>query len=264
VSQQPGGVTATQQRTIDLNSDMGEAFGAYRMGPDAELLGYVTSANVACGFHAGDPRTMDATVAGAAAAGVAIGAHVSYPDLVGFGRRHIRVGADELITDVLYQIGALEAFCRRHGTAVRYVKPHGALYNDLVDDEALAGALADAVLSYGGGLSVLTLPGSPAAKVLEDAGVPVVLEAFADRAYTPAGRLVPRREPGSVITDPTVVADRGRRLALGQPIETLDGRTVQVEAGSICVHSDTPGSVALAAALRDAFSSAGVQVRAFS
>src|SRR5580704_712603 len=128
----------TDVRSIDLNSDMGEAFGAYRMGPDAELLQLVTSANVACGFHAGDPRTMEATVAGATAAGVAVGAHVSYPDLVGFGRRHMKVGADELVTDVLYQVGALEAFCRRHGTAVRYVKAHGALYNDLIDDEVLA------------------------------------------------------------------------------------------------------------------------------
>ncbi len=256
--------TITEQRSIDLNSDMGEAFGAYRMGPDAELLQYVTSANVACGFHAGDPRTMDATVAGAAAAGVAIGAHVSYPDLVGFGRRQMRVSTDELITDVLYQIGALEAFCRRHGTAVRYVKPHGALYNDLVDDEAMAGALAEAVLAYGNGLSVLTLPGSPAAAVLEKAGVPVVLEAFADRAYTPGGRLVPRREAGSVITETAVVADRGRRLALGQPIEASDGGLLHVQADSICVHSDTPGSVALAAALRQAFRAADVQVRAFS
>jgi 5-oxoprolinase (ATP-hydrolysing) subunit A len=256
--------TITEQRSIDLNSDMGEAFGAYQMGPDAELLEFVTSANVACGFHAGDPRTMDATVAGAAAAGVAIGAHVSYPDLVGFGRRHMRVGADELITDILYQIGALEAFCRRHHTAVRYVKPHGALYNDLVDDEAMARTLAEAVLAYGNGLSVLTLPGSPAAEVLQKAGVPVVLEAFADRAYTPAGRLVSRKEAGSVITDPAVVADRGRRLALGQPIEASDGRALHVQADSICVHSDTPGSVALAAALRDAFRAAGVQVRAFS
>ena len=148
------------ERFIDLNSDMGEAYGAYRMGPDAELLQLVTSANVACGFHAGDPRTMEATVAGATAAGVAIGAHVSYPDLVGFGRRHMKVSADELVTDVLYQIGALEAFCRRHGTAVRYVKAHGALYNDLVDDEVLAGALAEAVLMYGSGLSVLTMPGA--------------------------------------------------------------------------------------------------------
>jgi 5-oxoprolinase (ATP-hydrolysing) subunit A len=264
LTQQQGTATVTRQRSIDLNSDMGEAFGAYRMGPDADLLRHVTSANVACGFHAGDPRTMDETVAGAAAAGVAIGAHVSYPDLVGFGRRHIRVGADELVTDVLYQIGALEAFCRRYGTKVRYVKPHGALYNDLVDDEALAGALAEAVLSYGSELSVLTMPGSPAAEVLGKAGVPVVLEAFADRAYTPAGRLVSRREPGSVITDPTLVAERGRRLALGEPIEASDGQPLYVQADSICVHSDTPGSVALAVALREAFSSAGVQVGAFS
>jgi 5-oxoprolinase (ATP-hydrolysing) subunit A len=251
-------------RFIDLNSDMGEAFGAYRMGPDAELLQLVTSANVACGFHAGDPRTMEATVAGATAAGVAVGAHVSYPDLVGFGRRHMNVAADELITDVLYQIGALEAFCRRHGTAVRYVKAHGALYNDLVDDEALAGALAEAVLVYGSGLSVLTMPGSASVSVFEDAGVPVVLEAFADRAYTPAGRLVPRKEAGSVITDPTVVGERGRRLALGEPIEDRDGGVLRLQADSICVHSDTPGSVGLASALLASFKSAGVQVRAFS
>jgi 5-oxoprolinase (ATP-hydrolysing) subunit A len=133
--------------TIDLNCDMGEGFGAYRMAPDSELLRYVTSANIACGFHAGDPRTMDLTVARAVASRVTIGAHVSYPDLVGFGRRHMRVSADELATDVLYQIGALEAFCRRHGTAVRYVKAHGALYNDLADDEALAAALGEAVVA---------------------------------------------------------------------------------------------------------------------
>lgn len=274
-----------EPRVVDLNSDMGEGFGAYRMGPDAELLRHVTSANIACGFHAGDPRTMDATVAGAAAAGVAVGAHVSYPDLVGFGRRHITVGANELVTDVLYQVGALDAFCRRHGTAVRYVKAHGALYNDLAGDEALAAALAQAVLSYGGGLSVLTLSGSPSAEVLKRAGVPVVLEAFADRAYTADGRLVPRGQPGAVITDPVVVAERGRRLALGEPVEAArphlgardeagaglrgpgtapEGETLVVEAGSICVHSDTPGSVALAAALREALESAGVKVQAFS
>jgi 5-oxoprolinase (ATP-hydrolysing) subunit A len=259
-----GTATITGQLSVDLNSDMGEAFGAYQMGPDAELLRLVTSANIACGFHAGDPRTMDATVAGATAAGVAIGAHVSYPDLVGFGRRHLKVGADELITDVLYQVGALEAFCRRHATTVRYVKAHGALYNDLADDESLAGALAKAVLSYGSGLSVLTLSGSPSVAVLREAGVPVVLEAFADRAYTQSGRLVSRQEPGSVITDPMVVADRGRRLALGEPIESRDGQVLHVQTGSICVHSDTPGSVALAAALRETLAAAGVQVKAFS
>jgi 5-oxoprolinase (ATP-hydrolysing) subunit A len=251
-------------KVIDLNSDMGEAFGAYAMGPDDELLRYVTSANIACGFHAGDPRTMEATVAGAVAAGVAVGAHVSYPDLVGFGRRHIRVSADELTTDVLYQIGALEAFCRRHGTAVRYVKAHGALYNDLADDERLAGALGEAVLAYGGGLCVLTLAGSASVAVLERAGIPVVAEAFADRSYTATGRLVSRKEAGSVITDVALVAERGRRLALGEPIEHQGGGELRVRAGSICVHSDTPGSVALAAALRVSLGGAGIEVRAFS
>jgi 5-oxoprolinase (ATP-hydrolysing) subunit A len=263
-----GTATATGRRSgelvIDLNSDMGEAFGAYRMGPDAELLQLVTSANIACGFHAGDPRTMEATVSGAVAAGVAIGAHVSYPDLIGFGRRHLKVSADELVTDVLYQIGALEAFCRRHGTSVRYVKAHGALYNDLVDDDDLASALAEAVLAYGSDLSVLTMPGSPSVKIFEKAGVPVVLEAFADRAYTPSGRLVPRKEPGSVIIDPAEVAERGRRLALGEPIEAQGGEELHVPADSICVHSDTPGSVALATALRGSLTAAGVQLRAFS
>ena len=157
------------------------------MGADEALLGQVTSANIACGFHAGDPRTMDATVALAAARGVTIGAHVSYPDLVGFGRRHLRVSPEELTTDVLYQIGALEAFCRRHGTAVRYVKAHGALYNDLAEDERLAGALADAVLAYHGDLAVLVLAGSPAAGVLDGRGIRVIREGFADRGYT-AGR----------------------------------------------------------------------------
>jgi UPF0271 protein len=252
-----------QQRTIDLNSDMGEGFGAWRMGPDAELLAYVTSANVACGFHAGDPRIMDRTVAAAVAAGVAVGAHVSYPDLVGFGRRHLSAGADEVVTDVLYQIGALDAFCRRHGTTVRYVKAHGALYHDLAGDEALAAALGEAVAAYGA-LPVLTLSGSPSVRVLEKAGVPVLLEAFADRAYTAEGRLVPRREAGAVISDVGLVAERGRRLALGEPIEDRSGRPLLVQAGSICVHGDTPGAPALAAALRRAIGDSGVAVRSFA
>jgi len=251
---------------VDLNCDMGEGFGAYRLSPDAELLGYVTSASIACGFHAGDPRTMDSTVAAACAAGVAIGAHVSYPDLVGFGRRHMGLSREELITDVLYQLGALEAFCRRHGTRVVYVKAHGALYNDLADDEVLAGALAEALLSYSGGAgpcAVLTLSGSRSAEVLREAGVTVVEEAFVDRAYTSQGRLVPRSEPGAVIKDPLVAAERGRRLALGEPIEDRTGRPLSLRAGSICVHGDTPGAVELARALRAALEGAGALVRPF-
>ena len=249
---------------IDLNSDVGESFGAYRMGPDDELLKEISSANVACGFHAGDPRTMDATVALAASLGVTVGAHVSYPDLVGFGRRRMAVSPDELVTDVLFQIGALEAFGRRHGTAVRYVKAHGALYNDLADNEGLASALADAVLGYGGDLAVMVLAGSPAVEVVASRGLTVVREGFADRGYTPAGRLVPRREPGAVLTDPAVVADRGRRIATGLPVPASDGSPVTVRADSICLHGDTPGAVSLARALRGSLAEHQIAVRPFA
>jgi UPF0271 protein len=249
---------------IDINSDMGESFGSYTMGDDEALLSYVTSANIACGFHGGDPRTIDATVAQAAGRGITIGAHVSYPDLVGFGRRSMRVSADELVTDVLYQIGALEAFCRRHGTAVRYVKAHGALYNDLADDEDLAAAFADAVAAYGGDLAALVLAGSPAVQVLARKGIRVIREGFADRGYTPAARLVPRRQPGAVITDPAVVAERGWRIATGAGIESADGTPLALEVDSLCVHGDTPGAVELARALRDGLAARSVPVAAFA
>jgi 5-oxoprolinase (ATP-hydrolysing) subunit A len=249
---------------IDVNSDMGESFGLYKMGDDEALLGYVTSANIACGFHGGDPRTMDATVAQAAAREIAIGAHVSYPDLAGFGRRSLRVSADELITDVLYQIGALEAFCRRHGSAVRYVKAHGALYNDLADNEELAAAFADAIVAYGGDLAALVLAGSPAVEVMRSKGVRVVREGFADRAYTAAGRLVSRKQPGAVITDPAAVAERGWRIATGAEIEAADGSPLVLEVDSLCVHGDTPGAVDLARALRDGLAGHSVPVAAFA
>ncbi|HEX3963602.1 MAG TPA: 5-oxoprolinase subunit PxpA [Trebonia sp.] len=249
---------------IDVNSDMGESFGLYKMGDDEALLGYVTSASIACGFHGGDPRTMDATVAQAAARKIAIGAHVSYPDLAGFGRRSLRVSADELITDVLYQIGALEAFCRRHGSAVRYVKAHGALYNDLADSEQLSAAFADAIVAYGGDLAALVLAGSPAVEVVSNKGVRVVREGFADRAYTAAGRLVSRKQSGAVITDPAVVAERGWRIATGAEIEATDGSSLVLEVDSLCVHGDTPGAVDLARALRDGLASHSVPVAAFA
>jgi 5-oxoprolinase (ATP-hydrolysing) subunit A len=249
---------------IDINSDMGESFGLYTMGDDEALLGYVTSANIACGFHGGDPRTMDATVAHAAARQIAIGAHVSYPDLAGFGRRSLKVTDDELITDVLYQIGALEAFCRRHGTAVRYVKAHGALYNDLADNEDLAAAFADAILAYGGDLAALVLAGSPAVGVLAGKGVRVVREGFADRGYTAAGRLVSRRISGAVITDPAAVAERGWRIATGAEIQSSEGSPLVLAVDSLCVHGDTPGAVGLARALRDGLSAHSVPVAAFA
>lgn len=249
---------------IDINSDMGEGFGAYTMGDDEALLGYVTSANIACGFHGGDPRTIDATVARAAAREIVIGAHVSYPDLVGFGRRSLRVSADELITDVLYQVGALEALCRRHGSAVRYVKAHGALYNDLADNEELAAAFADALLAYGGGLPALVLAGSPAAAVLAEKGVRVVREGFADRGYTPAGRLVPRGQDGALITDAAAVAERSWRIATGAAIEAADGSPVVLAVDSLCVHGDTPGAVGLARAVREGLQARLVPVAAFA
>ena len=249
---------------IDINSDMGESFGLYKMGDDEALLEYVTSANIACGFHGGDPRTMDATVAHAAARTIAIGAHVSYPDLAGFGRRSMRVSADELITDVLYQIGALEAFCRRHGTAIRYVKAHGALYNDLADDEDLAAAFADAIVAYGGDLAALVLAGSPAIGVLMRKGVRVVREGFADRGYTATGRLVSRRQSGALITDPAVVAERGWRIASGAEIESAEGSPLVLEVDSLCVHGDTPGAVDLARELRHGLADHSVQVVAFA
>jgi 5-oxoprolinase (ATP-hydrolysing) subunit A len=248
---------------IDLNSDMGESFGSWQMGADEQVLGEVTSANVACGFHGGDPRTMDATVRLAAEAGVVVGAHVSYPDLVGFGRRHLEVSHDELVTDVLFQVGALEAFCRRHGTAVRYVKAHGALYNDLAEDENLAAALAEAVIAYGGHLAVLALAGTPAVEAIADRGVRVVREGFADRAYEATGRLVSRRRPGAVITDPETVAARGVRLASGLPVEAVDGSEVTVEIESLCVHGDTPGAVELARHLRKALEGHHIGVAPF-
>jgi UPF0271 protein len=249
---------------IDINSDMGESFGAYTMGDDEALLGYVTSANIACGFHGGDPRTIDATVALAAARKIAIGAHVSYPDLVGFGRRSIRVSADELITDVLYQIGALEAFCRRHGSAVRYVKAHGALYNDLAGNEELAAAFADALLAYGGDLAALVLAGSPAVEVVAKKGIRVVREGFADRGYTADGRLVARRQSGALITDPDVVAERGWRIATGAEIRAADGSALTLAVDSLCVHGDTPGAVDLARALRAGLAAHSVPVATFA
>jgi UPF0271 protein len=248
---------------IDLNSDMGESFGSWAMGADEALLTHVTSANIACGFHGGDPRVMDATVAMAAERGVVIGAHVSYPDLVGFGRRSMKVSPAELTTDVLYQIGALEAFCRRHGTEVRYVKAHGALYNDLADDEQMAAALGEAITSYGG-LAVLMLGGSPAADVLRDQGIQVVAEGFADRGYTAAGRLVPRRQPGAVLTDPAAVAERGWRIATGAAIAADDGSELVLDADSLCVHGDTPGAVELARELRALLTAREVEVAPFA
>lgn len=249
---------------IDLNSDLGESFGAWRMGDDEAMLDVVSSANVACGFHAGDPRTMRATCAAAGARGVRVGAHPSYRDLAGFGRRFLDVAPADLEADVLAQLGMLDAFCRVTGTPLSYVKPHGALYNAVASHRLQARAVIRAVASYDSGLAVLGLPGSDLLHEAEDAGLRGVAEAFADRAYTPAGILVPRSDLGAVLTDPVLIADRMVRLATDGVIEAIDGSLVEVRAESICVHGDTPGAVAVAAAVRTALTNAGVQVVSFT
>ena len=249
---------------MDLNSDLGEGYGRWTLGDDAALLEIVTSANVACGFHAGDPATIDRTVRTAVERGVAVGAQVSYPDLVGFGRREIDVPPGDLTADVLYQLGALEAFARAAGSRVRYVKPHGALYNRIVRDPVQAAAVAEAIRRYDPGLPLLTLPGSAAAAAAAEAGIEAVGEGFADRAYTGAGRLVSRREPGAVLDDPGRVAARAARMATEGRVGTVDGGEVAVEVRSLCVHGDTPGAVELARAVRAALEAAGVVLEAFA
>ena len=249
--------------TIDLNSDVGESFGRWRLGDDEAVLAVVTSANVACGFHAGDPRTLRVTCEIAAAHGVAVGAQVGYRDLAGFGRRFIDVEPVELTDDVVYQIGALDGMARAAGTSVTYVKPHGALYNTAVHHEAQAQAVVDAVVAYDRTLPVLGLPGSQLLAKAEEAGLRGVREAFADRAYTPQGTLVPRSEPVAVLHDPVEVGRRVVRMVTEGRLTAADGSSVAVEAESVCVHGDSPGAVAMAESVRAGLEAAGVTVRAF-
>jgi len=249
---------------IDLNADLGEGFGAWRLGDDAALLAIVTSANVACGFHAGDPLTLRRCCAGAVAHGVAIGAQVSYRDLAGFGRREMDVPPDELTAEVLYQIAALDGVARAEGGRVRYVKPHGALYNRIARDPVQATAVVAAVAAYDPSLPLLSLPGSAAARAAAEAGLPVVAEAFADRAYTTDGTLVSRREPGAVLTDPVQVAERAVAIVTRHAVVTADGQEIAVQPESICVHGDTPGAVQLARAVREGLERAGVRLTPFA
>ena len=249
---------------IDLNSDLAEGFGRWELGDDEALLGIVTSANVACGFHAGDPGVLRRACRGAAERGVAIGAQVGYRDLAGFGRRFIDMPPEDLVNDIIYQLGALAAFARIAGTEVSYVKPHGALYNAIVHHPEQAGAVVEAVLRYDPDLAVLGLPGSEWLRQAEDAGLRAHREAFADRAYTPDGTLVSRREPGAVLHDPELIAQRCLRMVRGEPIEAIDGSSIKVEADSICVHGDSPGAVAVAQAVRDLLTDEGVALASFA
>lgn len=249
-------------RHIDLNADLGESFGSYTMGDDAALLGVVTSANVACGFHAGDPSVLLRTCRLAAERGVAIGAHVSYRDLAGFGRRFIDIDAAELYPDVLYQIAAIVGVAQIAGTRVSYVKPHGALYNAIVHHHAQADAVVRACADFG--LPLLGLPGSLALQLAADRGVGTFREAFADRGYRSDGTLVPRGEPGALLHDPGLIAARMVELVTTQSLIAVDGSRVAIEADSLCVHGDSPNAVTTAQAVRAGLVAAGVELRAFT
>ena len=249
---------------MDLNSDMGESFGAWVMGDDAAMLDIVSSANIACGFHAGDPAGMLETLRAAAARGVAVGAHVGYRDLAGFGRRPMDVAPRDLTADVIYQIGALEGLARAAGTRVAYVKPHGALYNTIAQGGAQADAVIAALLAYDARLPLLALAGAPIIAQARAAGLQVVAEAFADRGYQPDGQLVSRRDPGAVLHDPDQIAARMLRLAREGVIAATDGTLVSIAAQSICVHGDSPGAVQIARRIRAAFDAEGVALTPFA
>ncbi|MBO4205855.1 LamB/YcsF family protein [Micromonospora echinofusca] len=249
---------------MDLNADLGEGFGAWQLGDDAALLDLITSANVACGFHAGDAVTMRRVCTRAAERGVAVGAQVGYRDLAGFGRRHIAYAFTDLRDETVYQLGALEAFCRTAGTRVRYLKPHGALYHAAATDEAQAAALVAAVSEYDRDLPVLCLAGSVLAQLATGAGLRVVAEGFADRGYQPNGALVPRTAPGALLTDPAAVAAQAVQLATQGTVTAVDGSTIPCPVESICLHGDTPGAVHAAELVRAALVEAGVGLTSFA
>ena len=248
---------------MDLNSDLGESFGAWTMGDDAAMLDIVSSANVACGFHAGDAAGILSTLKAAKARNVVVGAHVAYRDLAGFGRRNMDVASSDLVADVIYQIGALQGLAQAAGTTVKYVKPHGALYNTIAQDKRQAMDVITAMKAIDPSLMLMALAGAPLIDWARDAGLTVVAEAFADRGYTPQGALVSRREPGAVLHDEQLIAQRMLTLVREGVIEAVDGSMVRVEADSICVHGDSPGAVAIARNIRQRFEQEGVKIASF-
>jgi len=248
---------------MDLNADLGESFGSWRLGDDEHLVAHITSANLACGFHAGDFRVMEATVALCRRADVSVGAQPGYPDLLGFGRRPMPFEPDEVESLVRYQIGALEGFCRANGIEMRHVKPHGALYNQAAGDALLAGAIARAVARFSRELALYGLATSePMAAAAADAGLRFVPEAFADRRYLADGTLQPRGEDGSLITDPHVAARQALGITQDRVVVAVDGTRVSLAAESICCHGDTPGAVEIAASVRRTLEASGVTVAA--
>lgn len=249
---------------IDLNADLGESYGAWSMGDDAAMLEVVTSANIACGFHAGDPLVLARTVALAAERGVVVGAHVSYRDRDGFGRRFLDVDPEELRAETVYQLGAIAGACRVAGARLAYVKPHGALYHAITTNRGQADAVVSAIAAFDPALALLGLPGTVATALAAEAGLRVVVEAFADRAYGADGSLVPRGETGAVLREPQLVAERMVRLATTGTVEAVDGTAVPVPAESVCVHGDSPNAVAMARAVRAGLEAAGVAVEPFA
>ncbi len=249
---------------IDLNSDLGESYGQWRMGDDAAILPVVSSANVACGFHAGDPAGIFSTLKSAKANGVAVGAHVAYPDLVGFGRRNMDIASDELTADVIYQIGALQGLARAAGSEVRYVKPHGALYNTIAHDKRQALAVIAAIKAVDPTLPLVVLAGSPLAQLAKEEGLTVIAEAFADRAYHADGTLVSRREAGAVLHDPQQVAQRMLQLITEGGLASIEGTFTRIDADSICVHGDSPGAIEMARQLRALLEKNGIVIRSFT
>jgi UPF0271 protein len=250
--------------SIDLNADLGEGFGVWQLGDDDAMLSIVTSANVACGFHAGDPAGLLRVCRLATERGVRIGAQVSYRDLAGFGRRFVDVTPDDLLADVVYQVGALHGLAQAAGSTVSYVKPHGALYNTIVTNREQAAAVAQAVQMVDAGLPVLGLAGSVFFEEARQRGLRTVSEAFADRAYRPDGRLVSRREPGAVLDDPVAIAERVVAMVTTGHVTAVDGSAVDVHVESVCVHGDSPGAVQIAAAVRDRLKADGIDLKAFS
>jgi len=250
-------------RTIDLNSDLGESFGAWKMGDDDAMLDIVSSANVACGFHAGDPTGILKTLRAARARGVAVGAHVGYRDLAGFGRRNMDPSSEELIGDVIYQIGALRGLAAAAGTTVTYVKPHGALYNTIAFDERQGSDVIEAIRSIDSDLTLMALAGSPLIEQARSAGLKVVAEAFADRAYASDGQLVSRRETDSVLKEPEKITERMIRMIEEGFVQAVDGGKARIDAQSICVHGDNPSAVKIARHLRNGLERAGFTIRSF-
>jgi 5-oxoprolinase (ATP-hydrolysing) subunit A len=248
--------------TIDLNCDMGESFGAYTIGADDAVMPSITSANVACGYHGGDPGVMRRTVRLARDAGVRVGAHPGFPDLMGFGRREMRMAPQDLEDMVVYQIGALAAIARSEGVALSHVKAHGALYNMAVTDKALASAIARAVMAVDPALIFFALPGSELARAANGLGLQVALEGFADRSYEPDGSLTPRSRAGAVIHDVDAVVERALRMATDGVVTASDGSRLDMRVETICTHGDTPGAQALTRALRTSLERAGVTVAA--